>query len=77
MVMKNKLYLHHKNKIGLWMKDFSIVLGSFTFAIAALVVPTYISIMDDNNVATKAEQEKDEEKTEEEDQDTLLTYDED
>lgn len=58
MKMKNKLALHHKSKFGLVMRNFSIALASFSFALAAVVIPTYISIVGDKNVPTQAEESK-------------------
>ena len=81
MKMTNKLFLHHKNKFALVMRNLSIAVGSFTFAFAALTIPTYISVVGERNVPTQAEEEKtpvveeeQEEQTEEEE--NLLTYEE-
>ena len=82
MKMTNKLTLHHKSKFGLVMRNLSIAAGSFCFALAAFVLPTYISIVGERNVATLAEetqnehelkQDQEQETVEEEE---LLTYEE-
>ena len=52
MVMKNKLYKHHKNKFALMMRNFSLTFASL-FAIAAVVaIPTYISSNQTSQVTT-------------------------
>ena len=77
MKMTNKLTLHHKSKFGLVLKNLSIVVGSFSFALAALVLPTYISIVGEKKVPTQAEEEKpSEEEQEIVEEEELLSYNE-
>lgn len=52
MVMKNKLYKHHKNKFVLLMRNFSLTFASI-FAIAVVAaIPTYISSNQSSQVTT-------------------------
>ena len=78
MKMTNKLTLHHKGKFGLVMKNLSIAFGSFSFVLAALVLPTYISIAGDKQIQTQAEQQNvpEEEEQNEVVEETPLTYEE-
>ena len=56
MTMKNKLYHHHKSKFSIVMRNFSLsVVGVFAF-VAAISVPTYISIQSTHQ-SVKAEGE--------------------
>lgn len=65
MEMKNKLYRHHKSKVALIMRNFSIsFLGLFIFGLA-VTIPTYISIISDGGIPTLAS-EKDKDETPEE-----------
>lgn len=60
MEMKNKLFHHHKSKFSIVMRNFSLsVVGVFAF-VAAISVPTYISIHNEQKMemkATEVEQE--------------------
>ena len=43
MINRNKLYKHHKSKVGLVMRNFSIAVASFAAFIILASIPTYIS----------------------------------
>ena len=76
MTMKNKLYHHHKSKFSIVMRNFSLsVVGVFAF-VAAISVPTYISIHNEQKMemkATEVEEENLEEETPTEEE-ALETY---
>ena len=54
MEMKNKLYCHHKSKAGMLTKQFSVALFGLSVAFGVVAVPTYISSLENNKVATLA-----------------------
>ena len=76
MEMKNKLFHHHKSKFSIVIRNFSLsVAGVFLF-VAALSVPTYISIHNEQKMemkATEVEEGNEQEETPIEEED-LETY---
>ncbi len=77
MVVKNKLYKHHKNKFVLAMRNFSISIASLLAVIAIVAIPTYIK----GNVRAEAESSADiqqvkENETNNEEETELETYEE-
>lgn len=58
MVVKNKLYKHHKSKIGLIVRNLSIAISSFIAIVALAAIPTYIS--SSSNTEVKANNSADE-----------------
>lgn len=74
MVMKNKLYKHHKSKAVYVLRRFSFALFGLIATGLAIGIPTYISSLSENQIATKAEENKSE-KVESQDQDNSNTED--
>jgi len=62
MLVKNKLYKHHKSKFVLAMRNFSIALSGFLILGGVVAIPTYIS---DKSVAEAEAKKIDEEIPEE------------
>ena len=54
MMMKNKLYKHHRNKALFLLRKFSFVLMGFVGAVLLVVIPTYISSIQDTQISTQA-----------------------
>ncbi len=57
MVMKNKLYKHHKSKAHYLLRSaslFTLVLSAFALAI---ILPAYLSTQNNENITVKAESE--------------------
>ena len=50
MVIKNKLYKHHKNKAALIARNLSIAFSSFVALVALAAIPTYFSSNSDTEV---------------------------
>ena len=65
MEMKNKLYCHHKSKISLVMKRFSLTCLGVITVVLTITIPTYISTSENQKVVTEA-RESDEQKEVEE-----------
>lgn len=83
MRMTNKLTLHHKSKFGLVMRNISIAAGTFCFSLAAFVLPTFLSIVGERNIATIAEESQnhdqlkdDQEQEDNVEEEELLNYEE-
>ena len=55
MVIKNKLYKHHKSKYALFIRDLSIAFSSFLALVAIIAIPTYFSTK--NNTEVKANEQ--------------------
>lgn len=64
MMMKNKLYKHHKKKAVFVLRQFSLAfIGMFALGLA-IGIPTYISSIQESQISTKAQdEEKDSETT--------------
>ena len=79
MVMKNKLQKHHKSKKFFLARNFALsFMGLFTFSLA-IIIPTYISSLNQSslsmdNVAQKSEQKTDLETPEVESVEETLSY---
>ena len=85
MEMKNKLFCHHKSKISLVMKRFSLTcLGALT-VICSITIPTYISTLNNDKIVTEARETDDnkeandspsdvEEENDSSEEDNLLKY---
>ena len=76
MEMKNKLFHHHKSKFSIVMRNFSLsVTGVFLF-VAALSVPTYISIHNEQKMEMKASEVEEDDLQEETpiEEEDLKTY---
>lgn len=58
MEMKDKLYCHHKSKISLVMKRFSLTCLGLISVISAIIIPTYISTTGNSKVVTEAQETK-------------------
>ena len=57
MEMKNKLFRHHKSKMSLVVRNFSLAfVGVFTI-LGGITIPTYFSISRSLNVVTQAAEE--------------------
>ena len=65
MVMKNKLYKHHKSKNHMLVKNFSIVCASVLGIFGIIALPTYISINSQPQIQSKAATKVEEEIVEE------------
>ena len=50
MIVKNKLYKHHKSKFALVARNLSIALSSFVALVALAAIPTYFSSNSDTEV---------------------------
>ncbi len=57
MTMKNKLYKHHKSKTAYYLRHFSLAFLGLFFVGSAVVVPTYISSIQNSQISAKAESE--------------------
>ena len=64
MVMKNKLYKHHKHKVFFVFRNFAFAIFGLAGIGLSIAIPTYITSLKEQNIATKATSEKEEEKTE-------------
>ena len=53
MEMKNKLFCHHKSKFSLLLKRFSLTCIGVVSVIAAVTVPTYISMLEDSKAVAQ------------------------
>ena len=76
MEMKNKLFHHHKSKFSIVIRNFSLsVAGVFLF-VAALSVPTYISIHNEQKMEMKASEVEEDDLQEETpiEEEELKTY---
>ena len=63
MMMKNKLYKHHKHKAVFVLRQFSFAFIGLVGLGLAVTIPTYISSIQDNQISTKAQDEEKEEKS--------------
>ena len=61
MEMKNKLYMHHKSKTSLVLRNFSVAFFGFAFFLSAVTIPTYFSVREEYRIATQALDEDPEE----------------
>ena len=43
MLVKDKLYKHHRSKVALLARNFSIAFSSFVALVALIAIPTYFS----------------------------------
>ena len=64
MVMKNKLYKHHKHKVFFVFRNFAFAIFGLAGIGLSIAIPTYIISLKEQNIATKATSEKEEENTE-------------
>lgn len=64
MVMKNKLYKHHKHKAFFVFRNFAFAIFGLAGIGLSIAIPTYITSLKEQNIATKAASENDEQKTE-------------
>lgn len=64
MVMKNKLNKHHRRKVFFIFRNFAFALFGLAGIGLAIAIPTYITSLKEQNIATKATSENEEEKTE-------------
>ena len=75
MVMKNKLYKHHKHKAFFVFRNFAFAFLSLVGVGLSIAIPTYISSLKESSIETKAVEEKSEETTQETANDNeLLSY---
>lgn len=58
---KNKLFRHHKSKVTLIFRNFSLTCMGVLIVLGGIAIPTYISISSHLNVATEASEEPTEE----------------
>ena len=71
MVMKNKLQKHHKRKAFFIFRNFSFAVIGLVGVGLAVVIPTYISSLNESNISAKATEEKQEETNPEEGSNSL------
>lgn len=64
MVMKNKLYKHHKKKMFFVFRNFAIGIFGVAAIVLAIAIPTYISSLNDSNITARAAEEKAEKRQE-------------
>ena len=64
MVMKNKLYKHHKHKVFFVFRNFAFAIFGLAGIGLAIAIPTYITSLKEQNIQTKAASENEEEKIE-------------
>ena len=64
MVMKNKLDKHHKRKVFFIFRNFAFAVFGLAGIGLAIAIPTYITSLKEQNIATKAASENEEQKTE-------------
>lgn len=74
MMMKNKLYKHHKGKMHFIFRNLSIAIFSVIGTFMVISLPTYISITANNKTKLEATSEKVDDQTQDSD---LLTVEED
>ena len=60
MVMKNKLYKHHKKKAFFVFRNFAIGFVGLVVISLTIAIPTYISSLNESNITAKAAEEKQE-----------------
>ena len=66
MLVKNKLYKHHRSKVALVARNFSIALSSLFVLAAIVAIPTYIRASSPSEaIATEVVQNTEENKQEE------------
>ena len=71
MVMKNKLYKHHKHKAFFVFRNFAFAFIGLLGIGLSIAIPTYISSLKEQNIQTKAAEEKQEENPESSNSDNL------
>ena len=64
MVMKNKLNKHHKHKVFFVFRNFAFAFFGLVGIGLSIAIPTYITSLKEQNIATKAASENKEEETE-------------
>ena len=60
MVMKNKLYKHHKHKAFFVFRNFAFAVLGLAGIGLSIAIPTYISTLKEQNIETKATSENEE-----------------
>ena len=72
MVMKNKLYKHHRTKASFVVRYLSFTFVGLSLAALVVALPTYFAFHEEEKVATMAENE--EEKLDNEEGVSTLSY---
>lgn len=57
MEMKNKLFRHHKSKLSLFARNFSLACVGVFMVLGGIAIPTYFSISSNLNIVTQASEE--------------------
>ena len=55
MNMKNKLFKHHKSKAFFYVRNFSFVFAGLIGICLSISIPTYLSSIKEQQIATKAQ----------------------
>ena len=76
MMMKNKLYKHHKSKSFFMIRNFSFAVVALLGVGLTIAIPTYIASINEQQTSTKAKAENDSNDKVEEKEETssLLSY---
>lgn len=74
MEMKNKLYKHHKTRMHFFLHDLLIVTGSACAFFGIIALPTYISV--NNSIESKVQASEQNETTNNDDSEELLSIEE-
>lgn len=75
MVMKNKLYKHHKTKASFVVRHLGFTFMGLSLLVAVVALPTYLSIHQNEKVPTMAESE-DDKKLDNNEEVSILSYNE-